>query len=273
MRRLMLALLAAAAHPAAAAERVASIGLCADQAVVALVDPGRIAGLSPQGRDAGLSAVADQARHLPVVAPSAEAVLMSGADLVAANEFGETKTVDMLRRLGVEVIRIPSADSFEAVTAALLNAGTKLGAQARARALADDIAARLRRLRHSRPERTAVAAYYRPDGGSAGTGTFVAAAMAAAGLDSLASRLGRHGWSRLDLETLALNEPDVFVTSFFATGAYSARQSFGRHPLARRIMARHPAIEVPARLWSCGGWPLVEAAEFLARARVEKDIR
>ena len=167
MRRLMLALLAAAAHPAAAAERVASIGLCADQAVVALVDPGRIAGLSPQGRDAGLSAVADQARHLPVVAPSAEAVLMSGADLVAANEFGETKTVDMLRRLGVEVIRIPSADSFEAVTAALLNAGTKLGAQARARALADDIAARLRRLRHSRPERTAVAAYYRPDGGSA----------------------------------------------------------------------------------------------------------
>lgn len=275
MHRLILAalLVLTAAAPAAASSRVASIGLCADQALVALLDEDRIAALSPQARDPSLSVVAEQAAYLPVIAPSAEAVLMTGADVVAANYYGEIKTVAMLERLGIRVIRVPSAETFEDVSETIIALGNELGTPARARTLADDIAARRQALRQAWPQFPVLAVYYRPDGGSAGAGTFVSDAMAAAGLESLATRLDHRGWGRLDLETLVMNTPRAFVTSFFGSDTYSARQSFGRHPRLRRMMADIPVIEVPGRLWSCGGWPLIEAAELMSRTRQDKDIR
>lgn len=275
MRRLSSSLLMVllAAAPAAASPRAASIGLCGDQALTALLDDKDIAALSPQARDPQLSAVAGRAAHLPVIAPSAEAVLMTGATIVAANAYGELKTVSMLQRLGVTVIRVPSAETFEDVSASLLAVGDALGAHARAESVVDDLGRRRQALSHVVPPAALPAAYLRPDGGSAGSGTFVAAAMAAAGLDSLASRLGRHGWGRLDLETLVKNAPRAFVLSFFSPGPYSARQAFGRHPLLRQMMVTTPVIAVPGRLWSCGGWPLIEAAEYMWQIRQDKDIR
>lgn len=263
----------ASAADAADAGRVASIGLCADQAVVALLDDSRIAALSPQARDPQMSVVADRAAHLPTIAPSAEAVLMTGADIVAANYYGEIKTITMLERLGVRVIRVPSAETFDEVASALTDVGEQLEASDRARALADDIVARQQALKASWPAEPILAAYYRPDGGSAGAGTFVSGAMAAAGWLSLATHLGHRGWDRLDLETLVMNRPKAFVASFFANGAFSARRAFGRHPIMHRLMTEIPVIDVPGRLWSCGGWPLIEAAEFMSKARLEKEIR
>lgn len=278
MRRLILgaclgsACLALAAASAAAQDRVAAIGLCADQALVALLPAERIAALSPQARDPALSVVAEQARTLPVLDASAEAVLVAGADLVTANGYGETKTIAMLERLGVPVVRVPSAESFDEAAMVLETLGQRLGVGERGQALAARLRARHAALRAVTPAETISAAYLRPDGGSAGAGTFVSAAMAAAGLDSLSTRQGQHGWVRLDLETLVMQQPDAFVISFFGPGAYSARQSFGRHPLLRRMMAERPVIEVPGRLWSCGGWPLAEAAEMMSTARREHHL-
>jgi iron complex transport system substrate-binding protein len=275
MLRLILitSLLLAAVETSAAAERVASIGLCADQAVTALLDEDRIAALSPQARDPKLSVVAKAAERLPTIAPSAEAVLTTGADVVAANYYGDFKTIAMLERLGVKVVRVPSAETFDDVAAALIDVGDKLAAAGRARALTDDIAVRRQVLQASSPETPVLAAYYRPDGGSAGSGTFVSGAMAAAGLESLSTRLGRKGWGRLDMETLVMNRPQAFVVSYFDQDAYSARRAFGRHPVLRRLMAEIPVINVPGRLWSCGGWPLIEAAELMSHQRLEKNIR
>lgn len=276
MRRLTLIpalILAAVTAPAVAATRVASIGLCADQVVATLLEDDRIAALSHQAGDADLSMVTERARNLPTIPVSAEAVLMTGAEMVAANYFGETKTVAMLERLGITVIRVPSAETFDEVATALRDVGERLGAPDLARALAEDVNARQRALRSDWPKAPVLAAYYRPDGGSAGAGTFVSGAMAAAGMESLATRLGHQGWGRLDLETLVMTSPRTFVVSFFGKSAYSARRAFGRHPLVHRLMADIPVIDVPARLWSCGGWPLIEAAEFLSRQRLEKDLR
>lgn len=277
MRRLSLAaiLVLTAAIPVAAADvgRIASIGLCADQALVALLDDRRIATLSAQARDSSLSVVAERAARLPVMPPSAEAVLMTGADTVAANYFGEVKTIAMLQRLGVRVIRVPSAETFDEVATGLIDIGERLGEVKRAQALIADIALRRQALRALLPQPPVLAAYYRPDGGSAGAGTFVSSAMAEAGLESLATRMGQDGWGRLDLETLVMTPPKVFVTSFFGQNAFSARRAFGRHPVVHRLMREIPVIDVPDRLWSCGGWPLIEAAEFMSAARQENNLR
>lgn len=272
MRRLIAAALvlaaavaAAGAVSAAAASRVASIGLCGDQIAGMVLEDDRIAGLSHQADDPALSVVAARARHLPRLASSAEAVLMAGAELVVTNRFGDTKTATLLQRLGVPVVRVDSAESLDQALDILRRTGERLEAGTLSQALAEQVGRRRAALDRVRPTPPVPAAYYRPDGGSAGAGTSVDAAMGAAGLESLATRLGMTGWGRLDLETLVMNPPRVFVVSFFGTGVYSARQSFARHPVARRMMAAIPVVEVPARLWSCGGWPLIEAAEFLSR--------
>ena len=59
---LLLAMLCTAPAMADAPRRVVSFNQCGDQLVLALADPGQIAGLSPYAADPSLSAVADRAR-------------------------------------------------------------------------------------------------------------------------------------------------------------------------------------------------------------------
>lgn len=265
----VVAVAAAAKAEPSSRPTIASIDLCADQAVVALADPGSIAGLSRWARDVNLSPVAPVAGNLPSLAESAESVLMSGASTVVADTYGDAKTFALLDRIGVTIFRMPAADSFAEVFVALRLIARDLHEEAKERILEADLSTRLDRLQASLPPQRPRAAYVRADGGTAGDGTAVDAALAAAGYRNLATDLGIHGWGRLDLETLVMSPPDVFVTSSFSSRRWSLHDAFGRHPVFRDMEARVPTVVVPARLWSCGGWPLVQAAETLAAARRE----
>lgn len=264
MRRALTILLALAPLPAPAADRVASAGLCADQVVVPLVERDRIVGVSPQASDAALSLVADQAQGLPVRPASAEGLILAKADLVVMNTYGDGKTKALLEKLGVRVVRVPYDDSLDSIPRSLRTLGAALDASPRAAALAEDFTRRLEAVKASRRGPPMLAAYYRPDGGSAGKGTYVAEAMAAAGYDSLYGRLGQTGWGRLELEALVLNPPEAVVASFFERDQSSIRRVFGRHPVFRGLLASVPVIAVPGRMWGCGGWPLVVATEHMA---------
>ncbi len=263
MRRALILALAALPLSVQAADRVASAGLCADQLVVPLVGRDRIVGVSPEAASVAVSPVAKAARGLPVLHASAEALVLAGADIVVLNTYGEGKTRALLEKLGVRVLRAPYDSSLDEVPASLRHLGAALGESGRAEAMAGDFRRRLDSVATSRSQPLA-AAYYRPDGGSAGLGTYVAEAMALAGYDSLAARLGQVGWGRLDLETLALNPPQAVITSFFDGESTSLRRLFGRHPAFRRQLAATPVIAVPGRLWGCGGWPVATATRYMA---------
>lgn len=268
MRVLLLAAALTALPPSGhAAGRVASAGICADQVVVPLVERSRIVGVSPQAADPAVSPVAKPAAGLPVVAPSAEALVMAGADTVVLNTFGDGKTQALLEKLGITVLRAPYDATLADIPASLRGLGTALEAEEAADGLALDVVRRLQAVAAASPEASVLAAYYRPDGGSAGRGTYVSEAMAAAGYRSLAVELGQDGWGRLDLETLVLHPPQAIVSSFFVPGQGDLRRLFGRHPVFRRLTATVPVVDVPGRLWGCGGWPVVTAAEHLAAQR------
>lgn len=272
MRRTLISgLLALAAFsPSAWAEdRVVSLNLCSDQAVMALLPRQRIVGLSRWAADPHLSAVAEQAKGLPTLSASAETVLLSNATTVVTGTYGDGKTLALLQRLGVRVIRVPAADSFPEVMTALRTAADDLGEPARGEALTVELQGRLDHLSAQSPEHRPLAAYYRPDGGTAGRGTSVDAAMSAAGYRNLAAELGKQGWTGLDLETLLLHPPEVIITSFFDGRPWSLHDSFAHHPVFRAALERTRVIDIPGRLWSCGGWPLIDAAETLVAARKE----
>ncbi|MTJ82036.1 MAG: ABC transporter substrate-binding protein [Telmatospirillum sp.] len=248
-------------------ERIASIDLCADQAVVALIDRDRIAGLSRWASDPRLSVMTEEAGTVPTLAMSAESVLMSGAGTVVADSYGDIKTIGLLQRLGVTVYRMPAADTFPDVLRSLTTIGDELHEADRASGLVSSLRSRLDRLAASPPAHRPLAAYYRPDGGTAGSGTAVDAAFHAAGYRNLAAELGTRGWGKFDLETLVLHPPEVIVASFFEGNPGTLSDRFSAHPVFRKAFRDIPIVKVPARFWSCGGWPLISAAETLAAAR------
>ena len=272
MRRALIAgllALAAVGEAAQADDGVASLNLCSDQAVMALLPRQRVVGLSRWAADPHLSAVAKQAQGLPVLSASAETVLLSDAKIVVTGTYGDGKTLALLQRLGIRIIRVPAADSFPEVMAALRAAANDLGEPEQGEILTAGLQSRLDQLAAQSPEHRPLAAYYRPDGGTAGRGASVDAAMTAAGYRNLAAELGKQGWTGLDLETLLLHPPEVIVTSFFDGRPWSLHNGFAHHPVFRAALERTRVIDMPGRLWSCGGWPLVDAAEALAAARKE----
>lgn len=135
--------------------------------------------------------------------------------------------------------------------------------------MAQDLEARAAHLESLTWNHRPVAAFLRPDGGTAGEGTFVNTILTAAGYRNLSTTVGRRGWTYFDLETLAMSPPEVIVTGFFDGPLGERAHRFGKHPVMARLLSERPVIDLSGRLLACGGWPIIEAAEVLAQAHAE----
>lgn len=248
--------------------KVVSISLCADQAVVTLLKKEQIVALSPQARDPKLSAVATQAYSLPVLPATAEAIILSGATTVVGTVWDNPRIFSIAEKLGIQVVRMYTVDKLTAIVDLLQSIATALGTIEQNSSTIIDLRNRLVSILESQlSSPPPVAAYCRPDGGSAGTGTFVDSVLTAAGFLNLAKILGYKGWNRLDLETLVMNKPDVIITTFFGYPTQSLSRRFSRHPVFQALQEHIPVIAVPSTLMTCGTWFLLEAVEFLLQHR------
>lgn len=257
----------------AAAElpRVASASICGDQFLLALADRKQIVSVSIEA-DGPLSRYAERAGGLHKNRKSAEELLGAGADVVLMDPRGEPKLFEMLEHVGIRVIRMPLSDSFADIEATVMEVSAAIGQPARGREMVDDMRGRVAALEASRPSGPRPRfAYFRPDGGSAGSGTFVNTAMDAAGFDNLQASRGQSGWGTLPVEILVQDPPDGLIVSFFDTSKASLKRAFITQPYLKRLMAEKPVIGVPGKLWPCASPMVVEAAELLAaeRARLE----
>ncbi len=255
------------ATPVRRPERIVSAGLCADQMVVPMLDSSRIAGVSTDAADPILSPVAEEARLLPVVSPSAEELILAGADTVVMDAYGNGKTKTMLEKLGVRVIRVPYDDGLDTIPETLRTFGRDLDASAGAERIVADFSSRMQRVISKQPTVPVSGVYLRADGGSAGLGTYVNDVMTVSGYKNLAATLGQKGWGRFDLETLVLNPPDALIAAFFSADSTLSRQAAGRHPVLRRLSETVPVVQTPGFMWGCGGWPVVLAAEHITASR------
>ncbi len=259
-----LVALGVAIIPAGARAQVVSTELCADQMVVAVVGAGRLTALSPQARDPRLSVVAAQDEGgAAVLPPAAEAFVLANAKVVVGMAWDKTRALALMERLGARIIRLDVPDDFAAIAALLRSFAVALGVPERGESLAADLERRVAALAARQPAQPVRAIYLRPDGGSAGWGTFVDAVLTAAGFENA---ITAPGWIRLDLETLVMNPPKVIIAAFFDSPGWS--RLFSRHPVFRTLWHEVPVIEVPGALMACGAWPLIIAAERLAHHRL-----
>ena len=239
------------ALPAAAVQRVVSLNLCTDQLLV-LLAPRKVAALSPLARDPALSFVAQQAAHLPVVRPSAEAVLRLHPDLVLATSYGAQTTVALLQREGLRVVRVGLPRTFPAIRTETARLAALLGMPRRGKALIAAMDATLAGI-HPRPDRpTAIA--WEPRGYTAGPDTLLGVILRAAGLHDIAN--GR----LIGVEALLRNPPDLLVVQ--QTAAYP---SLATQMLRNPALAGIPRIAIPPALTICAGPFTARAVALLAR--------
>lgn len=246
---------------------IASASLCADSYVLALAEPGDIRALSWQV-DQPVSAAPDWARSWPQAWADAERILALQPDLTVFGTGEGGRTAAVLGRAGHDSVELGWASDFAGVEANLTELGRRLARNTRAEAVIENQQARLADLEF-RTEQRGVrprVVYLSSSGGSAGTGTYVDAAIRAAGGINAVAEGGAAGWTRSDPEFALEIEADILVTSFFRDGFASTFNRALSHAAYWRLVNGAYRVDVPSGDWPCASPRLVDAAERIADA-------
>src|SRR5436190_10530309 len=228
---LLLAMLCTAPAMAEAPRRVVSFNQCGDQLVLALADPGQIAGLSPYAADPSLSAVAEKARAFPRLDWQAESTIALGPDLVLIAHNDRPVTKHILRAQGLRMYEIALIDDLDTARRQIVEVAAVLGHPERGeRLLAEFDAARARLHARQKPPFTTALLVNR-GGYTAGVRSLAAALLAEAGLKPPPGAPPGYG-AYVPLERLLTLHPDVIVLNNPAS-----RSDQGSYNLS------HPALD------------------------------
>ncbi len=248
-------------------QRIVSLNLCTDQLVLMLADASNIAAVSYLSHDPANSYMAAAARHVPATRGRVEEILPLEPDLILAGRHTSQGSVAFLKRMGYRVAVLDQPADFAGVRAQIRRVAALLEEAERGGTLISEMDRRLERAGRAAPAERRTAAFYLPNGYTAGAGTPVHSVLAAAGFRNAAAELGATGTVVLPIERLIAADPDVVILSSFGDGGASIAQEMLRHPVFARLTRGGTPVRVPARLWVCPGPMLAEAVELLMEAR------
>lgn len=243
--------------------RVASLNLCADQLLVMLLPPERVASVTMLAADPALSFVADRVGGTPVNHGGAEEILSGASDLVLSTRHGRTATTAILAASGLDVVEIDIPNDFDAIRAQVRAVAAALGAVDRGERLLRGMDDALRAANPPPGARPPTALVWQASGFTAGAGTLVDAVLQAAGFENFAAKAGLVGYGYLSLEAVVTGRPDLLIAPAKAPDRPSLSDMLLLHP----ALASLPRVEIPGALWACGGPFTAEAVTRLAAHR------
>ncbi len=219
--------------------------------------PTQITALSWQSRSP-LSRAGQAQRALPQLWDELEVLSTSRADYILFGS-GEGQSV---KSLNPKYLHLKWGESFASVidNADLISQNLNVDDIVKT-----DLTKRLNALetRNSQRLHTPKILYLARSGGSAGTGTFVDAAITAAGGKNI---IQKSGWFTPDPEEIIALKPDLIITSYFNDGYESVQAVAIRNKAVSRHLQKFPRVEIDGKLWPCAGPDLIEAAELIADA-------
>jgi iron complex transport system substrate-binding protein len=246
--------------------RVMSINVCADQLVLALLPPQRIASVSWVARDDADSYLAHAAARVPANHGTAEEVLRQQPDLVIAGTYTTTATRMLLKSVHYRLLEIGPAESFEDIRVVTRQVGAAVGASAAAEALLAKMDGQLAWLAAHPPSRPFRVAVWNAGGSSPGQGTLYDAMLTAAGAVNVVTA---EGYRSFDIEELMRSAPDLLVMGASGFTKPGRRDDVVRHPLVLAYWGDR-RVTIPESLYTCGTPFSAEAALRLRRALEEK---
>ncbi len=249
---------AANAAPMREPTKIMSIGLCADQYVLALLPRERIASVTSLART-GTARLAALAATVPMNHQRAEEVLAEKPDLIVADSFSDPSTRAMLARLHYRVIDVNPASDLPAIRAEMLRLGDALDARDRAHALVARMDRDLRAMKPLSPIPTVAA--WDGSGRLPAEGSLYDSAINAAG----ARNLGR-SWKggRFGTEALLIARPDYLLHDRHVLDLPGRDAELVGHPLVRRLYARRQIV-ISQESLVCGTPATIDAVVDLNR--------
>jgi iron complex transport system substrate-binding protein len=267
----LLALFAAGfALAAEPPRRIVSLNKCTDQLLLALVEPGRIASVSPIGSDE-LSFSAEELKHLPVNSGRGESVLLSDADLVLTGPFESHTRREMLRSQGFEVMVVGLWRTLADGREQIRQLSRRLGAEDNGEALIARIDKALAESRGAAPARRSVLVLQRR-GYTPGNTSILDELLRHTGLVPHTERLGLEGGGTVSLERLVADPPDYLLMADSDRKAIDQGSALLWHPALTEAIPPERRLYLPDRLTICGGPATPYAIQALA-AEVRAKVR
>jgi iron complex transport system substrate-binding protein len=248
--------------------RIVSLDLCADQLLIELVERERIAAVTHLAASPQESAIWEKARGLTITRGAAEDVLRYRPDLILAGPYGVAPTVNLLRRLNMNVVVVPLAPDFAGVRTAVRTVADAVGEAERGEAMIAAFDRHLAEIAAAPQGPAPTAVVYQVGGAVSMAGGLADAALAAAGFRNKAGeyRLTRGG--QVPLELLAASPPDLLILTSGADDYRTVVSDNLRHPVLDALRRQRASIAVPWRLWLCGTPHIADAVARLAEARI-----
>jgi iron complex transport system substrate-binding protein len=249
----------------AAPRRIVSFNICADQLVVALADPGQIAGLSPYAADPTLSAVAEEARAFRRIAWHAESTIPLDPDLVLVGPRDRSATQRLLSALGFRVVEVDFVSTIAAARAQIAQVAALIGHPERGAALVARLDDARGRLAGVPKPKASTALLVERSGYTEGPASLAAGLIAEAGLRPPAGApAGMGGY--VSLESLIVMRPDLLVLHSLVEEPHDQGSMYLTHPALKALYPPSRRIVLPGRYTLCGGPGLVAGLDHLADA-------
>lgn len=243
---------------AAAAMKVVSLDMCADQYVLGLLPREKLLGVSARARHAD-SWYRGRAVDVPQRRPSLETLLALKPDAVVRSWGGDRKLLAGLEARGIKIIQINDVQTFSQAESELVRVGALLGVPQAAEAERLRMRAVLATVGAPAQGRTVL--YYTPSAWSAGADTWVGHMLGTLGFTMAAQG---SGYYYLSPEVFLRQEADVYALGFY-DDAYAMRRVPGRHPLVRRKLEAAARIGLPRDALACPAWYGAYALPQIAR--------
>ncbi len=217
-----------------APRRIVSFNLCADQLLLALADPGQIAGLSPYAADPSLSVFAAQAGQYPRLGWDTEYVINLSPDLVLVGP-SDRPTRAILDASGLRVVQIDLVSNLEQAQRQVMDVATLIGHPDRGEKLIRQLQDAQTRLAASALSPPRTASVVERGGYTEGTASLITAMLETAGLQPPPYAPGGFG-GFMSMETLLTQGPDILVLRDIPREPGDQGALFVTHPA---ILARY----------------------------------
>lgn len=244
-------------------QRIVSLNLCTDQLVAEIVSRERLVGVSKLAADPSLSSMSGQFSGVKLLSGTTEEVLNLNPDLVIVSDTTAAATLELLRQVGLRVLIVPMASSFEALRANIRAIAVAVGEANVGEALILDFDDRLRSARSTVASRPTALAY-QVNSLVSGPDSLLDEILDAAGYHNLARDISTGRTGRVPLESLVTHPPDLLVFAN-APGDYKTVLADNlRHPAIMYVKSRRPSIVLPMPYWLCATPRIADAVEMLA---------
>ena len=253
--------------------RVVSINLCSDVLALELAEPGSVKSVFRVAADPEDSPVASLAQDIPLNNAAAEEILSYKPDLVLAHRYSSPFTLSLLARARVPVVQVKDAESFAEIRENVRLVAAALGEREKGEAWIARFNASLAASARPRLARAPRAVIYQDLGGAAAANTILGALLDHAGFENVVKASSSGGFVNLTIEELIEKRPDFVAVGIYRAHEPSLAHEILAHPALRSYVARYArAIDLPAKLWTCGTPFITEIADRLAIARDAFDV-